>query len=52
MVAAAAGILKKESVQAGWEFFPQPKRHISGSLWGARHDWSMMENRPKNWSKD
>lgn len=44
------GILKKLSIEEGWEFFPPLKEHQYGSLYGVRHDWTLMKDRPKNWT--
>lgn len=44
------GVVKKLSKEEGWEFIPPLKDHVQGSLYGVRHDWTLMEERPKNWT--
>lgn len=44
------GALKKLSKEEGWEFIPPINDHVQGSLYGVRHDWTLMKERPKNWT--
>jgi len=46
-----AGVVKKLSKEEGWEFFPTVPTHEYGSLSGTTHDYTLMAERPKNWSK-
>lgn len=49
VVLGTAALLKKMSVEEGWEFFPDATLHKVGSLRGVRHDWTLMPAPPKNW---
>lgn len=49
--AAGAAILKKNSIDEGWLFFPEIKQHGHGSYTSARkYDFTMTEERPRNWT--
>lgn len=49
-ILAISGVLKKLSIQEGWEFFPDCKYHEYGTLNGAVHDCTLMTERPRNWT--
>ncbi|XP_055837875.1 uncharacterized protein LOC129906223 [Episyrphus balteatus] len=50
VVFSLAGFLKKLSIEEGWEFFPERQTHELGSLHGVNHDYTLMAERPKNWT--
>ncbi|KAK7864964.1 hypothetical protein R5R35_004946 [Gryllus longicercus] len=45
-----AALVKKSSVEDGWNFFPSNIVRQKGSLRGVRHDYSLTEERPRNWT--
>ncbi|KAH8355124.1 hypothetical protein KR093_006420 [Drosophila rubida] len=47
-----AGVLKKMSVEQGWEFFPDPPTRQFGGLNIAQNDYTIMAERPKNWTSE
>ncbi|EDS35811.1 mitochondrial NADH:ubiquinone oxidoreductase B14.7 subunit [Culex quinquefasciatus] len=46
-----AGAVKKNSIEKGWEFFPEPKKHGVGALNPARYDFTLTQERERNWTK-
>lgn len=50
--AAFAGVAagKKFCVQNGYEMFPEPKHRVHGTLKSIRNDWSLIKDRPGNWT--
>ncbi|KAL5288135.1 hypothetical protein ACFFRR_008784 [Megaselia abdita] len=44
-----AGTIKKLSKQEGWDFFPPVHHQVSGVK---PHDFTLFEDRPKNWSTE
>lgn len=47
-----AGVIKKMSVEQGWEFFPDTPLKQYGGLNIAENDWTIMADRPKNWTTE
>lgn len=48
---AGAAILKKNSIDEGWQFFPEVKQHGMGSYASARKfDFTMTAERPRGWT--
>lgn len=47
-----AGVIKKMSIDQGWEFFPKPATHQYGGLNIVKHDWTITAERPKNWTTE
>ncbi|XP_068143999.1 NADH dehydrogenase [ubiquinone] 1 alpha subcomplex subunit 11 [Drosophila tropicalis] len=45
-----AGVIKKMSIEQGWEFFPEPPTHQYGGVNVASNDWTITAERPKNWT--
>lgn len=44
-----AAAVKKLSKIEDWEFFPEWKNHGFGNVRHVRYDWTIMEERPKNY---
>jgi len=47
-----AGVIKKMSIEQGWEFFPDTPLKQYGGLNIADNDWTIMADRPKNWTTE
>lgn len=47
-----AGVIKKMSVEQGWEFFPDTPLRQYGGLNIASNDWTIMPDPPKNWTTE
>jgi NADH dehydrogenase (ubiquinone) 1 alpha subcomplex subunit 11 len=47
---AIAGVVKKMSIEEGWEFFPDIKVHGYGGPFPNRHDYSLMAERERGWT--
>ncbi|KAH8257945.1 hypothetical protein KR038_003357 [Drosophila bunnanda] len=47
-----AGVIKKMSVEQGWEFFPDTPLKQYGGLNIAENDWTIMADRPRNWTTE
>lgn len=47
-----AGVIKKMSIEQGWEFFPTAPTHQYGGLNIAQNDFSLMADRPKGWTAE
>lgn len=48
---ALFGIAKKDSVQTGWRFFPDPSEWLSGDgdFRRLQHDWTIYPEGEKGW---
>ena len=51
VIFGVAGMVKKLSKEEGWEFFPKVKHQV-GSLNIASHDFTLMKDRPRNWTTE
>ncbi|ALC40497.1 CG9350, partial [Drosophila busckii] len=47
-----AGVLKKMSIEQGWEFFPKPLKHQYGGVNIASNDYTITAERPRNWTTE
>ncbi|XP_001361907.2 NADH dehydrogenase [ubiquinone] 1 alpha subcomplex subunit 11 [Drosophila pseudoobscura] len=47
-----AGVIKKMSIEQGWEFFPDTPTKQYGGLNIAQNDWTIMADRPKGWTSE
>ncbi|PSN30416.1 hypothetical protein C0J52_25443 [Blattella germanica] len=45
----ALAVVKKMSLEEGWEFFPEPPLHTYGSIRNTHHDWTITTAPPKLW---
>uniref|UniRef100_T1D542 NADH dehydrogenase [ubiquinone] 1 alpha subcomplex subunit 11 n=1 Tax=Psorophora albipes TaxID=869069 RepID=T1D542_9DIPT len=46
-----AGLVKKNSIDKGWEFFPEVKQHGISALNPNRYDYTLTAEREKGWTK-
>ncbi|XP_017868826.1 PREDICTED: NADH dehydrogenase [ubiquinone] 1 alpha subcomplex subunit 11 [Drosophila arizonae] len=47
-----AGVIKKMSIEQGWEFFPDSPTHQYGGVNIAKNDYTLMADRPRNWTTE
>lgn len=47
-----AGVIKKMSIEQGWEFLPDPPMRQYGGVNIAKNDYTIMAERPKNWTTE
>lgn len=51
--AGIAAAVKKNSINEGWEFFPDVTKHGNGNYTSARnYDFTWTAERPRNWTSN
>jgi NADH dehydrogenase (ubiquinone) 1 alpha subcomplex subunit 11 len=51
IILGTMAVVKKMSLEEGWEIIPEEILHSYGSLRGSRHDWTVTAPRPKTWKE-
>uniref|UniRef100_A0A2M4C1K7 NADH dehydrogenase [ubiquinone] 1 alpha subcomplex subunit 11 n=1 Tax=Anopheles marajoara TaxID=58244 RepID=A0A2M4C1K7_9DIPT len=50
LIFSVAGALKKQSIDEGWEFFPEVKNHAISSVNPNRYDFTLTKERERGWT--
>lgn len=49
-VFSLAALVKKSALQYGWVLIPDKFNAVNGGVSSVRQDWSLMQERPRNWT--